>query len=335
MRTRAYSPDSPHGGVIECSHLDAVVYPEDRLLRAEVIAYYLTVAPTLGPHLARRSMLCICYPRGIDGARTTLRRPSRPGHAGTETGSATCPGGNLSPDVIDLLRLVAEGTVELHLGVGSKRGPGRPAVLVFDLDPCPGTPFGAVRDVACRLREHLEQRGYRPFVKTSGLRGVHVVCPVEPVYTPLQCRHEAAEFSRAFVQRFPRLVTLRFEGSGGAPKTLIDIYRNGSDATVVAPYSLRAADGAPVSMPLSWAEFETVEDPGAYHIGNVPDLLAGRPDAWSGLAEAATALPDAAPVVGAAWSGLGGGAAPWRRGEGAGPHGRRPAAEWRTGVGPR
>lgn len=50
----------------------------------------------------------------------------------------------------------------------------RPDFLHFDLDPVPDADFDAVRRAALWVRDGLESLGMRPFVKTSGSRGMHV-----------------------------------------------------------------------------------------------------------------------------------------------------------------
>ena len=52
-----------------------------------------------------------------------------------------------------------------------------------------------------------------------------------------------------------------------------DCLQNGYGKTVIAPYSLRGADGAPVSTPLKWSEVEPGLDPKRFNLRTVPDRL--------------------------------------------------------------
>ena len=54
---------------IELSNLEKVLYPDDRILKAEMIQYYLQVAPTILAHLKGRPLSLVRYPDGIDGER--------------------------------------------------------------------------------------------------------------------------------------------------------------------------------------------------------------------------------------------------------------------------
>jgi bifunctional non-homologous end joining protein LigD len=64
-------------------------------------------------------------------------------------------------------------------------------------------------------------------------------------------------------------------------------------STAVAPFSARARPGAPVSMPVTWAQVNARLDPGKYTIRTVPGLLA-RSKAW---AEYCDSLRPLAPAI--------------------------------------
>jgi bifunctional non-homologous end joining protein LigD len=56
-------------------------------------------------------------------------------------------------------------------------------------------------------------------------------------------------------------------------------------ATAVAPLSPRARDGAPVSMPLQWAQLESKFDRTRFTIRTVPGLIA-KSTAWQDYCDA-------------------------------------------------
>jgi bifunctional non-homologous end joining protein LigD len=67
-------------------------------------------------------------------------------------------------------------------------------------------------------------------------------------------------------------------------KIFLDYLRNDRMATAVAPLSPRARDGAPVSMPLTWAQVRAGLDPARYTIRTAPELIK-RSTAWEEYCE--------------------------------------------------
>lgn len=67
--------------------------------------------------------------------------------------------------------------------------------------------------------------------------------------------------------------------------------QNGYGKTVVAPYSPRAIDGAPVSAPLEWSEITKKLDPQKFTIRTMPDRLAKVGDLFARVFEDRVKLP--------------------------------------------
>ena len=49
---------------LEISNLEKVLFPDDNIVKAEVIEYYLRIAPTLLTHIKGRALTLIRFPRG-------------------------------------------------------------------------------------------------------------------------------------------------------------------------------------------------------------------------------------------------------------------------------
>ena len=55
------------GRELTVSNLDKVLYPDAGFTKAEVIDYYVRVAPTLLRHVGDRGITLRRYPNGVDG----------------------------------------------------------------------------------------------------------------------------------------------------------------------------------------------------------------------------------------------------------------------------
>src|SRR5262245_56514670 len=55
------------GKAVPVSNLDKVFYPEAGVTKADVIDYYIRVAPVLMPHLRGRAVTLKRYPNGVEG----------------------------------------------------------------------------------------------------------------------------------------------------------------------------------------------------------------------------------------------------------------------------
>ena len=76
-------------------------------------------------------------------------------------------------------------------------------------------------------------------------------------------------------------------------RIFVDYLRNQRGATAVMPYGVRARENAPVAVPITWQEMETIDVPNHFHIGDAAALVkrAGS-KALSGWGRADQTLPD-------------------------------------------
>lgn len=58
-------------------------------------------------------------------------------------------------------------------------------------------------------------------------------------------------------------------------RIFIDWLRNERGATAIAPYSVRARPGAPVAVPVTWAELDTLDGPATFRVDAMTERLLG------------------------------------------------------------
>ena len=132
-------------------------------------------------------------------------------------------------------------------------------MLRIDVDPQPGTSFADGKRVAALVREVLDELGYMGWPKTSGNRGIHVACRIEPNWEFPVVRRAALAFAREVERRLPDLVTTAWWKEERGERVFIDYNQNARDRTIASAYSVRGRADATVSAPVTWDELPVVE----------------------------------------------------------------------------
>jgi DNA ligase D-like protein (predicted polymerase)/DNA ligase D-like protein (predicted 3'-phosphoesterase) len=278
---------------IVLSNLKKVLFPDDEIVKAELIEYYLKLAPTILSHVKGRPLTLVRYPNGIAGE--TFFQKRRPDWAPewidhVSLGDEKKIDYILLTEAASVVWLANLACIELHQTHYRKPRFEHPDYFVFDLDPPEDCAFVDVVELAFELREHLEGFGYHPFVKTTGRKGLHIVAPIEPKYDFKQIFEAVQSLAKAFVASRTKTTTLHIKKESRKGRVLVDIYRNRQFQTIVAPYSVRGLAGAPVSTPLGWEQLTNIESPLELNIQTVPDRVTGDGDLWEAISAYATSL---------------------------------------------
>src|SRR5581483_5606760 len=234
---------------IELSNLAKVLYPDDSIIKAQLIEYYFTIAPTILAQVKGRPLSLVRYPDGIAGE--SFYQKNLPGWAppwlehvmlGEEKKNYV-----IATEDASLVWLANLACIELHQMHSRAPHFDKPDYITYDFDPPDGFNFRIVAELAIEFKEHLESFGYHPFVKTTGRKGLHVLTPIEPKWSFEQAFEAAKVVAQPFVQAHDSALTLQIKKDSRGGKVLLDIYRNRQSQSIVAAYSVRGLPGAPVS----------------------------------------------------------------------------------------
>jgi bifunctional non-homologous end joining protein LigD len=271
---------------LELSNLEKVLFPEDGVTKAEIIEYYLKIAPTLLQHIKGRALTLIRFPDGIHGE--SFYQKNRPEWAPdwlefVKLGKEEKKDYIIATEPASLVWLANLASLELHQLHSRKPDFEHPDYMVFDLDPPEGYDFPKIVLLAQDLRTFIESFGYTCYVKTTGGKGIHICCPIEPKWDFHTVFEAAQSIALPFTERYPKETTLHIKKEARKGRVLIDIFRIRSGQSIVSPYSLRGRNGAPVSMPLTWDELARVKTPLEFNINNAVDKVIQDGDAWEGI----------------------------------------------------
>jgi bifunctional non-homologous end joining protein LigD len=283
---------------IQTSSETRVLFPKDGITKGDIIAYYRAIAPWMVPHLKSRRLSMERFHPDIY-AQPTFQK-NMPGHFPDWVNRVTVPkrGGTVDHVVCDnaetLVYLANQGCLTPHVGLARIDRIDHPDQLFFDLDPAKDD-FDSVRSVAFAMRELLDEIRLVSFLKTTGSKGLHIVVPLDRKLSFDEARSIARQIAEILVQRRPKDTTLEFYKDQRAGKIFIDTNRNGTAQTAVPAFAVRARDGAPVAMPITWEE---LADPklGArtYTIRNAVERMQRTRDPMRAMARAARSLRPAA-----------------------------------------
>lgn len=268
---------------VKLSNPTKIYYPAPKITKLDIAAYYLSVAERILPYIQDRPVSLNRYPDGIERAGFVQKHPGPHGAPQwidtVEDAESNEPFLEIS-SVRGLAAAVQLGTLEIHPWGSTSDRLDKPDRIIFDFDPEESIEFSTVRTTAMLCRDTLTKLGITSFVKTTGGRGAHVVLPIER----RNSWDEALDFARLVAttieKQNTKLYTTNMSKQARASKILIDIHRNHRGATCVAAYSVRARVGATVSMPLTWKEFEKLDNPASFDITSVPERVHKTSDPW-------------------------------------------------------
>ena len=247
---------------LQVSNLDKVLYPKTGFTKAEVIDYFIRIAPVLLPHLKDRPLTMKRYPDGVEGQffyekNCPVHRPkwvqtAKVWSEGNQRIMLYC----LANDLPTLVWAANLADLELHTSLSRKNNIERPTMMVFDLDP--GAPADIVQccQIGIWLRELLGGMKLKAFAKTSGSKGLQVYVPLNTAVTYDQTKALSRSLAQRLEREHPDRVTSNMSKAVRKGKVFVDWSQNDEHKTTICVYSLRAKEEPTVSTPVGWDEVE-------------------------------------------------------------------------------
>lgn len=256
------------GRSIALSNLDKALYPAG-FTKAQIIDYYIRIAPWLLPHYTRRPITMKRFPDGVRGK--AFYEKDAPKHTPEWVHTTHVPrvaGGKpiryiCVDDLPTLVWCANVAALELHPFLHQAGNLDRPTSVVFDLDPGEGADIVTCAEVAFHLKTLLEKNGLECLAKVSGSKGLQLYVPLNTKTDYGRTRSFAQAAAEALANRYPKLIVADMAKHLRTGKVFIDWSQNSDFKTTIGVYSLRANSEEPfVSAPVNWDELRKLREGG-------------------------------------------------------------------------
>jgi len=280
------------GRDVRLTNLRKPFWPELGITKGALIQYYADVARVLLPHIRDRAMVMRRYPNGAAGASFFMKEAPSPRPpwiriCAIDHGDGKVVNFPVIDDRASLLWLINLGCIDLNQWYARCDDVHRPDYLHFDLDPGEGATFEQASECGLIVRDALTTLGMKPYVKTTGSRGLHVYVALKR--GPLQnvVHTFAKALATELASRNPKLMTVGYRVAA-RPKgrVVVDYKQNAWGQTLASIYSVRPKPRATVSTPVAWKELEKGVRLDDFRIDNVRQRITKLGDLWKPLLSA-------------------------------------------------
>lgn len=269
-----------------------LIYPKDNITKLDIINYYKRVYPYSINLLKNKSLVIKRYPEGINKIEFLQRHATDYFPDSVKTKKSI----NIK-NLVSLIYLANKSVIEILTPLGNINSKIADSV-VLDLDP-PKNGFKLAREGAQELKDILDKLKIKSYLMTTGKEGLHIYIPLKPNYSFDEAREWTKELFGYLVKSNPDKYTTLSTDKNRSNKLFLDYARNGYNQAMIAPYSLRALDGAPIAMPISWEELESKTlNSRSYTYFNISEKLRGRVNPWKNYLRTKNILPNLSKILG-------------------------------------
>ena len=281
------------GRELRLTNLDKELFParsgsrsrEPTVTKRELVRYAAQIAPVILPYLAGRPLNMNRFPGGA--GQPGFWNKQLPEHAPAWLPRWHNPdakeGRTTTYLVVDeaaaLIWVANYGALEWHAWTSLAADPGSPTYALIDIDPGTTTTWDDILVLARLHRTALAHLGVRAQPKVTGRRGIQIWIPVSAGLSFQDTRVWVEGLSKEIGAVVPEMISWKWDVSERHGLARLDYTQNVSNKTLVAPYSPRAAPGAPVSAPIEWDELDDPAlRPDGFTIRTVVERVAEKGD---------------------------------------------------------
>ncbi|HEY0669043.1 MAG TPA: DNA ligase D [Sphingobacteriaceae bacterium] len=275
---------------VKLTNLNKLYWKNENISKGQLIDYYRNIADYILPYLKDRPLSLNRHPNGIDAPGffqkdlDTDQIPKWIKYAPLYSESTDKDIDYLiCNDEPTLLWMANLGCIEVNPWLSTYKKPENPIFAVLDLDPNDVDDFGEVVRIALTAKNILERMGIKPFIKTSGSRGLHIFIHIGGKYDYDISKSFIEYLGHLIMKEHPETTSLERSPSKRKKKIYLDFLQNRRGQTIAAPYSVRPKPGATVSTPLDWSEVTENIDIKQFTIFNTLDRIKQKGDLWESI----------------------------------------------------
>ena len=245
--------------------LTKILFPKQKLTKADVVTYYENIAPYLLPYLKNRPEDLNRHPNGIDKKHFFQKNISHdvPLFAKMISIHAQSTDHDVHYLVCNnaqtLMYMVHLDCIEINPWSSRTNNLHKPDYLVIDIDP-DGNSWAQIVRATRAVQKILNSFGLISYIKTSGKRGVHIFVPAKARYDFETIRTWAHTIVTLACAKEPQLLSIERHPAKRRGKIYLDYLQNSIGQTLAAPYSLRPTPNVTVSTPFLWSELSSKKD---------------------------------------------------------------------------
>lgn len=242
------------------------------ITKEDIFLYYEDIIKRMLPYVHNRIFSTMASPNGIKKDLFFKK------HFLNKQGYLKNVGGYYKIiDGIGLLNEVNMNNYEFHINICNAYNK-LPNIMVFDFDPDDTLDIKILRNGVKYLKDILDELKLKSYLKTSGGKGYHVFVPINFKISKNKLFKMAKDIALVLENKYPNLFTTKISKKARLGKIFIDYYRNQTNASVIAPYSIRLRENAPISMPISWNDLDKIK-PNEINIKNYKKYIKKK-DPW-------------------------------------------------------
>jgi bifunctional non-homologous end joining protein LigD len=262
---------------VRISNSDKLFWPQKKITKGDVVAYYESVSTYIVPHLKNRPLSLKRNPNGIkdkgfyhkDAGENVPEYVKVYKHKNEKKVIDYVMCNNKAA----LLYLANLGCIEINPWSNRFSKEDKPDWLALDLDPGEHNTFKQVVEVAQKIKELTDAASLTSYCKTSGASGLHIYIPLAAKYDYDTVKNFGHLCMQLIEAQLPKIATTERMIKKRGKKIYLDFLQNRPGQTLASVYSLRPVEAATVSMPIIWDELIPSLQPTQFTIYNALERI--------------------------------------------------------------